>query len=103
MSEPLFRRLDGDTAPQVEIEVDGRTLALPDGAPLAAALLAAGHSTFHRSLNAGEPRGPLCLMGSCFGCVARIDGRANQRTCRAVVRAGMKVAFHAPGAPDPAT
>jgi hypothetical protein len=74
-------------------------MMLPEGAPLAAALLVTGLPMFHRSARAGEPRGPFCLMGSCFACVARIDGAANQRTCRIAVRAGMVVELHAPEAP----
>jgi predicted molibdopterin-dependent oxidoreductase YjgC len=102
MPDPLFRRLDTGAAQLVEIRVDGRTMTVPEGAPLAAALLAAGHQMFHRSARAGQPRGPLCLMGSCFACVARIDGAANQRTCRTVARAGMVVELHAPEAPETA-
>lgn len=84
----------------VEVRVDGQSLRLPEGAPLAAALLVAGHGAFHRSARAGAPRGPHCLMGSCFQCVARVDGVDHQRTCRVIVRAGMVVEFHAPPAPE---
>lgn len=103
MSAPLFRQLEAATVPLVEIQVDGCALRLPQGVPLAAALLAAGYAAFHHSARAGEPRGPHCLMGSCFQCVARIDGAANQRTCRAVVRGGMVVEFHAPQVPETAS
>lgn len=102
MPDPLFRRLDAGAVRLVEIRVDGRTMMFPEGAPLAAALLAGGLQMFHRSARAGEPRGPFCLMGSCFACVARIDGAANQRTCRTAVRAGMVVELHAPEAPETA-
>lgn len=102
MPSPLFRRLDTETVALVEVRVDGRMLRLPDGAPLAAALLVAGHGACHRSVRAGEPRGPHCLMGSCCQCVAWVDGAANQRTCRINVRAGMVVEFHAPPVPEPA-
>lgn len=100
MSDPLFRRIADGAAAPVEVRVDGRAMTLPEGMPLAAALLAAGHAAFHLSLRSGEPRGPLCLMGSCFQCVARIDGAENQRACRAIVRRGLVVEFHAPGMPE---
>lgn len=100
MSEPLFRRLEAGAVRLVEVHVDGRTLRLPEGTALAAALLATGHHAFHHSARAGAPRGPLCFMGSCFACVARVDGAANQRTCRTAVRAGLVVEFHAPEMPD---
>jgi hypothetical protein len=62
---------------------------------LAAALLAHGILGFNRSALAGAPRGPFCVMGSCFQCVAEIDGRPHQRTCQARVRAGMSVTLAA--------
>lgn len=96
----LFRSLDVSTPPLVEVTIDGQVLRLPGGMPLAAALLEAGVATFHRSLRAEEPRGPLCLMGSCFQCVAMVDGAANTRTCRLPVRAGMVVELRIPPLPE---
>lgn len=101
MSDPLFKHLDA-ALPAVAVTVDGQALQLPEGMPLAAALLNAGIATFHRSVRAGEPRGPLCLMGSCFQCVAVVDGVANQRTCRLPVRAGMIVELRVPPVPEDA-
>lgn len=85
-----FRYL-GSIAPRVAITVNGRALSLPDGAPLAAALLAEGLLAFDGSARFHAPRGPLCLMGSCFQCLVTIDGVPNQRACRATVRAGMRI------------
>lgn len=78
---------------KVAVTVDGRVLQLPDGQVLAAALLAEGIGTFGTSVEAGEPRGPLCLMGSCFQCAATVDGEPQTRTCRVRVKSGMTVAF----------
>lgn len=102
MPAPLFRSLDNSSAARVEVIVDGRSLRLPEGMPLAAALLDNGISTFHRSVRADELRGPLCLMGSCFQCVAVVDGVRNQRTCRLTVRAGMAVELRTPPLPEEA-
>ncbi len=85
-----FRRA-APAAPLVDVIVDGKTLRLPEGEMLAAALLAAGTLAFGPSIIAGEPRGPYCLMGTCFQCAATIDGQPHTRTCRAAVRAGMRV------------
>ena len=98
----LFRSLDPSPPKLVEVTVDGQVLTLPEGMPLAAALLNAGISTFHRSVRHDEPRGPLCLMGSCFQCVAVVDGVVNQRTCRLPVRAGMVIERRTPPLPDEA-
>jgi len=98
----LFRSLDPSPPSLVEVTVDGQPLRLPVGMPLAAALLNAGIATVHRSVRADEPRGPLCLMGSCFQCVAVVDGVVNQRTCRLPVRAGMVIERHTPPLPEEA-
>lgn len=98
----LFRSLDPSPPKPVAVTVDGQVLTLPEGMPLAAALLNAGISTFHRSVRHDEPRGPLCLMGSCFQCVAVVDGVVNQRTCRLPVRAGMVIERRTPPLPDEA-
>jgi D-hydroxyproline dehydrogenase subunit gamma len=80
----------------VSVTVDGRAMELPEGEVLAAALLVGGMGRFSDSVRVGEPRGPLCLMGSCFQCVAEIDGTPQVRTCRTAVRVGMTVALNAP-------
>ncbi len=90
MVHPTFRRLAREAA-RVEVFIDGAPYALPEGEMLAAALLAQGMITMMRSPKADEPRGPHCLMGSCFQCTATIDGVAHQRTCRATVRSGMRI------------
>jgi hypothetical protein len=83
----------------VDVIVDGKTLRLPEGEMLAAALLAAGTLTFGTSINAGEPRGPYCLMGTCFQCAATVDGQPHTRTCRVAVRAGLRVTLTQPALP----
>lgn len=97
MQTARFRNLDPDQQ-LATVTVDGTSILLPRGIPLAAALLAHGHDAFHRSVKLGEPRGPWCLMGTCMQCVATVDGSANERTCRTPVRDGMVVTL-AGGAP----
>lgn len=84
------------TKPLVPVTVDGRGVELPEGEMLAAALLIRGIGRFSDSVRMGAPRGPLCLMGSCFQCVAEVDGRPQVRTCRTPVEDGMTVALQAP-------
>jgi hypothetical protein len=90
MPHSPFRRLAPEAA-RVEVFIDGVPRALPAGEMLASALLAEGIVTMMRSPKVGEVRGPHCLMGSCFQCTATIDGVPHQRTCRATVRAGMRI------------
>jgi D-hydroxyproline dehydrogenase subunit gamma len=86
----LFRHV-GATPRLVPVSLDDQTIELPEGEMLAAALLVAGYAALHDSIVLGAPRGPLCLMGSCFQCVAEIDGQPQARTCRVAVRAGLRV------------
>jgi predicted molibdopterin-dependent oxidoreductase YjgC len=72
------------------IHVDGRAIRCEAGMTLAAALLNAGVTALRTSVT-GEPRAPLCGMGTCFECRVEIDGAAHQRACMIDVRDGMQV------------
>jgi D-hydroxyproline dehydrogenase subunit gamma len=74
----------------VTITVDNRSLHAPAGISLAAALLNAEVARFRSSVR-GEPRGPLCGMGSCYECRVTVDGVGQQRACLLTVREGMRV------------
>jgi len=94
MGEPRFRFV-GTPPAGVPVTIDGAASTLPEGEVLAAALLASGVGTFHRSALDGAPRGPFCAMGSCFQCVAEIDDKPHQRTCQLRVRSGMRIVLAA--------
>ena len=69
-----------------------RKLGSVDGSvATAAALLAAGITITRTTPAGGKPRGPYCMMGSCFDCLAVIDGVASRQACMTPVRAGMRV------------
>lgn len=74
----------------VEILVDGKREQVVDGTPLAAALLALGITVFRISTQ-GEPRAPLCGMGTCFECRITVNGRRHQRSCLIPCSAGLVV------------
>jgi sarcosine oxidase subunit alpha len=74
----------------VQIRVNGAPLGVPGGSSLAAALLNAGFTAFRMSVH-GEPRGPVCGMGTCFECRVTIDGAPGRRACLEPVREGMAV------------
>jgi sarcosine oxidase subunit alpha len=74
----------------VTILVDGRAAAVPRGVTVAAALLGLGVPAFRTSVT-GEPRGPLCAMGSCFECRVTIDGVPSRRACLTLCRDGLEV------------
>ena len=70
---------------------DGKPIPARPGDNVAVALLAAGITTTRGTALSGAPRGPYCMMGACFDCLAEIDGTANVQTCMTEVRDGMQL------------
>jgi predicted molibdopterin-dependent oxidoreductase YjgC len=85
----MFRRTD---PPDCTITWDGKEIAARAGESLAAALLAAGVTTFRITPVSGSPRGPLCMMGACFDCLVELEGTPNVQACMTVVRPGLVAA-----------
>jgi sarcosine oxidase subunit alpha len=73
----------------VRLRVNGRTVEVPAGASVAAAV-AQVTLHFRRAIGA-KPRAPLCGMGVCFECRVRVDGRAHIRACMTPVSEDMQV------------
>jgi NADPH-dependent 2,4-dienoyl-CoA reductase/sulfur reductase-like enzyme len=78
------------SAQRIDLRVDDRSIAVPPGTTVAAALWSAGISSCRTSLS-GEPRGPVCGMGICFECRVTIDGVPHQRACMLPCARGMVV------------
>lgn len=74
----------------VEIQVDGESHQVPEGMPLAVALLRLGITAFRISVG-GAPRAPICGMGTCFECRVTVNGRPHQRSCLIPCAAGIVV------------
>ena len=68
-----------------------RAISARAGDSVAIALLAAGVTTTRTTPVGGATRGPYCLMGACFECLAEVDGRPNAQTCMIEVQDGMIV------------
>ena len=75
----------------INLTVNNRKIVVADGSTVATAVFSAGPLAFRRSVS-GEPRFPLCGMGTCFECRVKIDGVAGQRSCRVLAEEGMVVA-----------
>ena len=78
-------------AADLTIWFDGTAIPARAGDSVAVALLAAGIITTRTTPVSGAPRGPFCMVGACFDCLAVVDGRANIQTCMTAVRAGMRI------------
>lgn len=74
----------------VSVTFDGNDLMLPQGANLAAALLAAGVDVFRTTPVSGAPRAPYCMMGACFDCLVEQSG-VTQQACMMQVEAGLVI------------
>jgi hypothetical protein len=78
-------------AGDLTIWFDDRPIPAWPGDSVAVALVAAGVTTTRVTPVSGAPRGPYCLMGACFECLAEVDGRANVQTCMMPARDGMRI------------
>ncbi|MEW2128030.1 (2Fe-2S)-binding protein [Streptomyces sp. NPDC058369] len=94
------RRRDGDPARTpaglagaapgagFEITFDGRPVRALPGQSIAAALWAASVLSWRTTRVNGRPRGAFCGTGSCFECLATVNGRPNLRACLQPARPG---------------
>ena len=85
----MFRLLDTSTT-EIEVTMDGETVAVPAGISVAAALLLLDRLPTRVNLPRCTPRAPHCMMGACFECLLEIDG-IERRACQVTVQAGMRL------------
>ncbi len=84
----MFRRSE---AGEITLWFEGRKLNARAQDTVATALLSHGIHTTRVTAKSGVARGPYCMMGACFECIAIVDGRAGVQTCLTLVRDGMRV------------
>lgn len=75
----------------VTILFEGAPIRARSGESVASALLAAGILAVRTTPVSGAPRGPFCMMGACFDCLAVVDGVGGVQTCLVPVREGMRI------------
>lgn len=68
---------------------DGAPLAGEPGQSVAAALVAAGITSWRTTRRGGRPRGIFCGIGICHDCLLTVDGAPNQRACLVPLAPGM--------------
>ena len=86
----MFRPIAKQPDQPIKIQFESQTIEASSDDTVAAALLRAGILQF-RYATAQEPRGPFCMMGTCFDCLVEIDGKPNRQACQTIVRNGMVV------------
>ena len=78
-------------AGNLTIYFEGRALTARHGDSIAAALLANDIVVTRTTALSAATRGPYCMMGACFECLATVDGRTGVQTCMTSVRDGMRI------------
>jgi len=73
------------------IYFEGAPIPARDGESAAAALLAAGVLATRHTAATGSLRGPYCMMGVCFDCLAVVDGQGGVQLCLTPARDGMRI------------
>ncbi|MEA2792404.1 MAG: hypothetical protein QOG73_4810, partial [Acetobacteraceae bacterium] len=74
----------------ISFQFDDQRIDALEGETIAAALSAAGITTF-RHTRSGAPRGLFCGVGACFDCLVTVDGRIGQRACLSRAADGIDV------------
>jgi D-hydroxyproline dehydrogenase subunit gamma len=77
----------------VSVRVNGKLVTVRAGSSVAVAVLASGATS--RASVTGQPRSPLCGMGTCFECRVTINGEPQLRSCQVVCEASMEIEANA--------
>ena len=73
----------------VAVRVNGKIVTVRAGSTVAVAILASGATC--RASVTGQPRSPLCGMGTCFECRVAINGEPRRRSCQVLCEANMEI------------
>jgi D-hydroxyproline dehydrogenase subunit gamma len=88
----MFRKLQESAATRpLTILIDGVRVQASEGETVAGVLLRHSPLLTRTTPVKGSARGPFCMMGVCFECLAVVDGVQSTQTCLTVVADGMRV------------
>lgn len=76
------------SAPPLKFRFGRTDVEAQPGETILAALARRGWPSLARSVRYHRPRGPFCGVGHCAGCLVRVNGVPNVRSCQRAVRAG---------------
>ena len=86
----MFLRINPGAA-TLRLMFEDQEITATEGDSVAAALLAAGITHTRDTAVGAAPRGPFCLMGTCFDCLVEVDGVPNRQACLTPVKGGMYI------------
>lgn len=93
----MFKRFEQVADTPLTFTFDGQDIPALAGDTVAAAMLADGRHWLRNTYVTGAPRGPFCLMGTCFDCLVMIDGETVQACMVPVTQGLVVVRLKAPG------
>jgi predicted molibdopterin-dependent oxidoreductase YjgC len=73
----------------VIVYVNGGAVNVLRGSTAAVAVMLSAGVT--RTSVSGQPRAPLCGMGTCFECRVEINGQTQQRSCQVLCEPNMEI------------
>jgi sarcosine oxidase subunit alpha len=74
----------------IHLTINGKGVTVPANTLVAVAIAQAGVTRFRRSVT-GQPRGPVCGMGTCMECRVTINGQAHSRSCQILCAQDMDI------------
>jgi predicted molibdopterin-dependent oxidoreductase YjgC len=74
------------------VRVNGVPVNVPAGSTVAVAVLLSTGAC--RTSVSGQPRAPICGMGTCFECRVEINGQIHRRSCQVMCEANMEINAH---------
>ncbi|QEI07428.1 (2Fe-2S)-binding protein [Pigmentiphaga aceris] len=90
-TKPLFSSDEATATSRVTVQFEDRSLSVPTGISVAAALLLNGVEPFRTTPVSAAPRAAYCMMGVCFECLVEVDGMPSRQACLTPVKDGMVV------------
>jgi hypothetical protein len=87
----MFRKLHEPDSGKLTIEIDGVPIVAEVGETVAAVLVRQTEVWSRLTPVSQSKRGPYCMMGVCFDCLAEVDGVPSVQTCLKPVCDGMRV------------
>jgi hypothetical protein len=87
----MFRKLHEPGPGALTIVIDGVPAEAEPGESVAAVMLRQAEPWCRQTPVSNSKRGPYCMMGVCFECLAVVDGVPSVQTCLRPVSEGMHV------------
>ena len=89
----MFRKIKKQEEKTISFYFENEKIKAYEGETIASALLRSGIISFRKDLDK-KPRGPFCMMGTCFECLVNVDNFESQQACQLLVKQNISVKIH---------